>query len=97
MEAIMHFIYIKVYRGANNCSIYADGFYNSMINEKSSQIPSQLIIYTFTPLGHPLQEWQKNTDVHVKASKSKWQVARLDPLNYFNSKNQGGKTTSCCM
>jgi len=95
-EAIPQFIYIKSYHRANNRSKYADGFYNSMIDDKDSHIPSPLIMFTCTALRHALLEWQKNKGVHLKASKSNLKADRPDRSNYFNCKNDGGKIASCC-
>jgi hypothetical protein len=94
-EAIPRFIYIKFYHRANNRGKYADGFYNSMIDDKDGHIPSPLIMFTCTALPHALLEWQKNKGVHPKASKSKLKVDRPDRSNYFNCKNDGGKIVSC--
>jgi len=95
-EAIPGLIYIKFYHRVNNRAKYANGFYNSMIDDKDSHIPSPLIIVTYTTLRHPLQEWQKNNGVHPKASKSKLKADRPDRSNYFNCTNDGGKIVSCC-
>jgi hypothetical protein len=95
-ETIQWFIYIKFYHWANNRSKYAEGFYNSLINDKDSHIPSQVIIFTCTALRHALLEWQKNKGVHLKASKSMLKAERPDRSNYFNHKNDGGKNASCC-
>jgi len=76
--------------------MYADGFYNSMIDDKDSHIPSPLFMFTCTALCHALLEWQKNKGGHLKASKSKLKADRLDRSNYFNYKNDGGKIASCC-
>jgi len=75
--------------------MYADGFYNSMIDDKDGHIPSPLIMFTCTASRHSLLEWQKNKGVHPKASKSKLKVDRPDRSNYFNYKNDGGKIASC--
>jgi hypothetical protein len=80
----------------NNRSKYADGFHNSMINNKDGHIPMPLIMFTRTVLHHALLEWQKNKGVHPKASKSKLKADRADRSNYFNHKNVGGKIASCC-
>jgi hypothetical protein len=53
-------------------------------------------MFTWTPLHHTLQEWQKNKGVHPKACKSKLKADRPDLLKYFNFKNDGSKNTSCC-
>jgi len=95
-EAIVLFIYIKFYHRANNCSKYADGFYNSMIDDKDSHIPLPLIMFTCTALRYALLEWQKNKGVHPKASKSKLKADRSDRSNYFTHKNASGKNASCC-
>jgi len=80
-EAIPGFIHIKFCHQANNCGKYADGFYNSMINDKDGHIPSLLIMCTCTALRHALMEWQKNNCVHPKASKSKIKADRPDRSN----------------
>jgi hypothetical protein len=67
-----------------------------MIDKKDSHIPSPLIMFTCTALRHALMEWQKNKDVHPKASKSKLKADRPDRSNYFNHKNDSGKNSSCC-
>jgi len=56
-EAIPGFICIKFYHWANNRAMYDDGFYHSMIDDKDSYIPSQLIMFTCTALQHALLEW----------------------------------------
>jgi len=89
-------IYIKFYHRANDRGKYADGCYNSMIDDKDSHIPSPLIIFSCTALRHGLLEWQTNKRVHQKASKSKLEADRPDRSNYFNCKNDGGKIASCC-
>jgi len=76
--------------------MYADGFYNSMIDHKDSHIPSPLIMFIFTTLRHALLVWQKNRGVHPKASKSKLKVHSPDGSNYFNYYNDGGQDASCC-
>ena len=95
-EAIPGFIYIKFYHRANNCGKYADGLYNSMIDDKDSHIPLPLIMFTCTVLHHGLMEWQKNKGVHPKPSKSALKADRPDRSNYFHYKNDGGKNTSWC-
>jgi len=95
VEAIPWFIYIKYYHWANIRGKYADGFYNSMIDDKDCHIPWPLIMFACTALRHALLEWQKNKGVHPKASKSKLKVDRPDCSNYFNYKNDGGKYASC--
>jgi len=95
-EAIPRFIYIKFNRRANNRGKYADGFHNSMIDDKDGHIPLPLIMFTSTMLHNALLEWQKNKGVHLKASKSKRKADRPDRSNYFNYKNDGGKNASYC-
>jgi hypothetical protein len=93
-ELIPRFIYIKFYHPANNRSKYADGFFNSMIEDKDGQIPSPLFMFTCTMLQHALLEWQKNKGVHPKASKSKLKADSLDRSNNFNCRNEAGKLES---
>jgi len=95
-EAIPRFLYIPFYHRANNRGKYADGFYNSMINDKDGHLPSQLIMFTCTALRHAPLEWQKNKGVHPKASKLKLKADRPDRSNYSNHKNDGGKNAFCC-
>ena len=95
-EPIAEFIYIEFYHRANNRGKYADGLYQSMIHDKDGHIPSPLIMFTCTALRHALVEWQRNTGVHPKASKSKLKADRPDRVNYFNYKNDGGRNASCC-
>jgi hypothetical protein len=95
-EAIPRCLYIKLYHRANNCGMYADGFYNSMIDDKDGHIPSPLIMFTCTALRDAPLEGQKNKGVHPKASKSKLKADRPDRSNYFNCKNDGGKIMSSC-
>jgi len=95
-QAIPGFNYIKFYHRGNNRGKYADGFYNSMIDDKDRHIPSPLIMFTCSALCHAVLEWQTNKVVHPKASKSKLKVDRPDRSNYFNYKNDGGKNASCC-
>ena len=95
-EAIPRFIYVKFYHRANNCGKSADGFYNSMINDKDIYIPSPLIMFTCTILHYALLVWQKNKVVHLEVSKSKLRADRPDHSNYFNYNNDNGKHASCC-
>jgi hypothetical protein len=83
-EAILRCIYIKFYHWVNNCGKYADGFYNSMIDDKDGHIPSPLIMFTCTTSRHALLEWQTNQGVHPNTSKSKMKADRPDRLNNFN-------------
>jgi hypothetical protein len=96
VQAIPGFIYIKFYHQANNRRKYADGIYNSMIDDKDGHIPLPLIIFTCTAIPHALLELQKNKGVHPKASKLKRKADKPDRLNYFNYKNDGCKIPSCC-
>jgi hypothetical protein len=81
--------------GGMTCSKYADGYYNSVIDDKDSYIPSPPIMFTYTALRHAPLDWQKNKGVHLKASKFKLKADRPDRSNYFNYKNDGGKIPSC--
>jgi hypothetical protein len=80
-EAIVQSIYIQFCHRANNRSKYADGIYNSKIDDKDGHIPLPLIMFSCTALRHALLEWQMSKGVHPKASKSKFQADRLDPSN----------------
>jgi hypothetical protein len=95
-EAIPGFTYLKFYHWVNNRGKYADGFYNSIIDDMVSRIPLPLIMFTCTALRPALVESQKNKAVQPKASKSKLKADRPDRSNYFNYKNDGGKSASCC-
>jgi hypothetical protein len=88
-------IYIRFYHRANNRGKYADGFYNSMIDNKDGHIPLPLIMFTGTMLCHALLEWHKNNGVYPKASKSTLTVDRPDRSNLFNYMKDGGKIASC--
>jgi hypothetical protein len=92
----LRFIDIKFYHEANNHGMYADGFYNSMIDDNAGHIPSPLIMFTCTALRHTLLEWQKNKSVQPKASKSKVKADRPDHSNNSNCKNDGHKIACCC-
>jgi len=94
-EVIPRFSYIKFYHQPNNSGKYADGFYNSIINDKVGNIPSPPILFTCTMLRHSLLEWQKNKGFHLKVSKLKLKADRPDHSNYFNHKNDGGKIAFC--
>jgi len=89
------FICIKFYHRANTCSKYADGFYDSRIDDKNSHIPSPLSRFTCTVVCHTLLEWQKNKDVHPKVSKAKVKAVRSHRSIYFNYKIDGGQNASC--
>jgi len=70
-----------------------------MIDDKDSHIPSPMIMFICTTLRHALLGWQKNKGVHPKASKSKLKANRPDHSNYFNYKNDNGKSDHillCC-
>jgi len=95
-EAIPGFIFIKFYHWANNRGKYAEGFCNSMIDNKDSHIPSPLIMFACTTLRHSLLEWQKNKGAPPNASKSNLNANRPDRSNYFNYKNDAGQDISCC-
>jgi len=69
VEAIMRVVNIEFFHWASNHSKFADGVFNSRIDDKDGHIPSPLIIVTCAQsLLAPL-EWQTNTGVHLKASK----------------------------
>jgi hypothetical protein len=95
-EAIPRFIEVEFYHWANSCGKFADGCYQSIIDDNDGQIHSPQIMFNYTALRHALLEWQKNKSVHLKASKSKLKADRPDRSNYFNCKNDGGKIVSCC-
>jgi len=46
VETILRFICIKFYPGANSRTKQADGFYNSMIDDKEGHIPSPRTMFT---------------------------------------------------
>jgi len=96
VEAIPRFTYMKFHHQTNNRGKYADGFNNSMIDDKDGQIPSPLIMFSCTTLRHSRLEWQKNKGVHPKTSKWKLKADRPHHWNYFNYNNYGGKNASCC-
>jgi len=95
VDASLRIICIRYYHSVNDRGKFADGFDNSMVNDKDGHIPSPPIMFTSTALCHALLVWQKNKGVHLKASKSKLKVDRPDRLNDFNYKNDGGKNASC--
>jgi len=76
--------------------MYADGFYNSMTDDKDGHIPSPLIMFTRTTSRDAVLEWQKNTTVHLKAPKSKLNADRPDRSKYFKYRNDRGKNASWC-
>ena len=67
-----------------------------MIDDKEGHLPSPMIMFTCTALRHALLEWQKNTHVHPKPSKSQLKADTPKSSNYFNYKNDSGKNASCC-
>jgi len=75
--------------------MYADGLYNSMIDDKDRHIPSPLLMFTCTASRHALLEWQKNNGVPLNVSKSMLKADRPDHSNYFNYKNDSGKNAFC--
>ena len=95
-EAILGLLYIAFYHRANNSGKYADGFDNSLIDDKDGYIPSPLIMFTCTLLRHALLEWQKNKCVPPKACKLKLKADRPDRLTFFNCKKHGGQHAMCC-
>jgi len=76
--------------------MYADGFYNSMIDDKDGHIPSPLIMFTCTLLRHAPLEWQRKKGVYPKPSKTNLKADRPDHSNYFNYNNDAGKIASSC-
>jgi hypothetical protein len=50
---------INFYHLANKHGKYANGFYNSMIDDKDGHIPLPLIMFTCTALRHALLEWKR--------------------------------------
>jgi hypothetical protein len=95
-EANSGFIYFKFHHRPDNHGKYADGFYNSMINDNDGHIPSPLIMFTCTALCHARLEWQNDKGVYPKGSKTNRKADRPEGLNYFNYKDDGGKNKSCC-
>jgi len=67
-----------------------------MIDDRDSQKPLPLIMFTCTALRHAFLQWEKNNGVHPKASKSKLKADRPDRSNYINYKNDGSQISSCC-
>jgi hypothetical protein len=95
-EAIPQLLYIKFYNWVNTHGNYADGLYNSMLDDKDGHIPSPLIIFTCTASGHALLEWQMNKGVHANAFKSNLQADLPNHSNYFNHNINSGKNSSWC-
>jgi len=85
----------QILSSRDNRGTYADGFYNSVIDDKDGHIPSPLIMFSCSALRHALVEWQKNKGLHPKASKSKLNAERPDRSNYFTYKTDGGRKASC--
>jgi hypothetical protein len=95
-EAIPQLIYIKFHHWDNNRGMYADGFYNSMIEHKDCHIRSPLIMFTCTAMRHVLLVWQQNKGIQPKDSKSMLKADRPDHWNNINHKNDDGKNASYC-
>jgi len=96
VEPIPGYIYIKLYHSAKNSGMDADGFNISMIDDKDSDIPLPLIMFTCTGLNNATLEWQRNKSVHLNDSKSMLKVDRPDRSNHFNYNNDGGNNASYC-
>jgi len=96
VEAIPGIIYIKFYPQLNSRGKYANGFHNSMIDDKDRNIPSPLIMCTCTALHHAVREGQKTKGVHPKLSKSKLKAGRPDRSNFFNYKHGSSEHAACC-
>jgi len=94
-ETIQGSIFIKYFHQATNCSQYADQFYHFMIDTNKSHIPLPLIMFTCAVLHHAFQEWQQNSDVPPKASKSKLKADTADYSTCINCHINGGMTASC--
>jgi len=75
---------------------FADGLYNSMINDQDGHIPWPRLMFTCTAVRHPSLEWQKNKGVHLRGSNSKLKADRPDHSNYFNYIKDDGMNASCC-
>jgi hypothetical protein len=95
-EAILQCLYFKFDYRVNNRGKYADGLYNSNIDNKDNHMPSPLIMFASTTLGYALLEWQKKKGVHLKTSTANLEVDRPDCSNYFNYNNNSGQNESCC-
>jgi len=80
----------------NHHGKYADGVYNSIIDDMDGHLPSPLIMLTCTALRDALLEWQKNKGLYPKVSMSKLKADKPDRSNYFNCKIHGCKNASCC-
>jgi hypothetical protein len=61
-----------------------------------SHIPSPLVIFCCTVLCHALLQWQKNTGVHPKASKSRFEVEKQDGSNNFNYRIDSRRNGAHC-
>jgi hypothetical protein len=75
------YIYITFSHWVNIQSQYADGFNNSMINDKDGHMPWPLILFTCTASCRALLEWQKNKVVSPKGFKLKLTEDRPDRWN----------------
>jgi hypothetical protein len=80
----------------NNRGKYADGFYNSMIDDNDSHRPSPLTMFICTASPHALLELQNSTGVNPKASKLQINAHKPDCSNFFNYKIGGGNHAFCC-
>jgi hypothetical protein len=61
---------IKFYHWVNNFVSYADGFFNSMIDDKHIYIPSPLLKLTCMSLPNVLLAWENNKGVTLTTCKS---------------------------
>jgi hypothetical protein len=96
-DAILGFIYIQIHHPAIHHGKNWDLFNVSLIDDRDSDIPSPLIMYTCTGLHHAPPEWQTNKVDHSKVSKSKRTVDRPDHSYCFIYMNDGGKNAPCCI
>jgi hypothetical protein len=90
-EAIPHCVYMTSYQWVNNSGKYADGFHNSVIDNKDGHIPSKQTMFTCTAFCHSLVEWPQNKSVHTKSSKSKLNPNSPDRSDYLKHNNHSGK------
>jgi hypothetical protein len=82
-EAILQIIYMKFHHQANNRCKFADGFCDSMIDNKDGHIPLPLIMFTCAALHHALLELQRLKAFIQKLPSQSWKL-----------KDQIGPTTS---
>jgi len=80
-EWIPELIHMQFYHRAKYRSKYADGCYNSIIDDKDRHVPSPLIMSTCSALRHAILDWQKNKSVPPKSSKSKLKAERPSASN----------------